>query len=209
MRARPAGLMRRFRRMTRPAGAAAASLAAPLSPISAPSLSCNDSMRRFNVIARWSCRVDRFRNAFLISINGRHLTGNRTFDASWILAIRQHDVNHYLRMDLKEERKNEIALFRFSGRLDATTSHEVYEKCSKIIDTGVRSLVFDCSELSFLSSAGLRTLLLLIKRLKAPAGKVAIFGQKDSVREVLDLSGFSALFSFAAGEEEALALVRK
>ena len=112
-------------------------------------------------------------------------------------------------MQLKEERQNEIGIIRFAGRLDATTSQEVFEKCSKTIEAGARSLILDCTDLAFLSSAGLRTLLLVAKQLQVRGGRAAIFGQKDVVREVFDLSGFSALFLFSPSEADALAQLRK
>src|SRR5688572_24300065 len=112
-------------------------------------------------------------------------------------------------MEPKEERQNEIVIIRSAGRLDATTSHEVFERCSKIIAASARSLTLNCTDLAFLSSSGLRTLLLVAKQLQVRGGRAAIFGEQDVVREVFDLSGFSALFSFSPSEADALAQLRK
>jgi len=112
-------------------------------------------------------------------------------------------------MDLKEEKKNEVTVIHFNGRLDATSSNPVFESISRIIDAGNRSLLFDYADLTYISSAGLRTLLLVIKKLNALGGKVVIFGHKDYIKEIFDISGFSSLFKFAENEEQALAEIQK
>jgi anti-sigma B factor antagonist len=112
-------------------------------------------------------------------------------------------------MELREETKDDVVVFRFNGRLDATTSSEVFEKCTQTINRGRRLLVFDFSQLTFLSSAGLRTLLLLLKNLRSGGGKVVIFGQSQTIHQILDISGFAAMFQSVDSESAALAEARK
>ncbi|MEO8329077.1 MAG: STAS domain-containing protein, partial [Candidatus Nanopelagicales bacterium] len=59
-------------------------------------------------------------------------------------------------------------------------------------------------ELDYISSAGLRVLLGAAKKLRASGGTLGMFGLNQSVREVFDISGFSAILSVYPSEAEAL-----
>ena len=80
-----------------------------------------------------------------------------------------------------------------SGRLDTITAPEFQAQVLPLV-ADATTFVLDCSELSYLSSAGLRTLLLIHKRLMAKGARLALDGVVPSVRDVLDLTGFSGIF---------------
>jgi stage II sporulation protein AA (anti-sigma F factor antagonist) len=75
------------------------------------------------------------------------------------------------------------------------------------IDSGERRLVIDLGGVAYISSAGLRVLLLVAKRLKPPAGALVLCGLGPSVRTVLELAGFLPLFAVEADRARALARV--
>ena len=60
------------------------------------------------------------------------------------------------------------------------------------------------TELSYISSAGLRVVLVLAKRLKQAGGKLVIYGMQPHVREVFDISGFLAILNVTATRNEAV-----
>lgn len=62
----------------------------------------------------------------------------------------------------------------------------------------------DLSGVEYISSAGLRSLLVLGKRIKAKGGTLLLVGLQGMVKEVFDISGFAALFPVHASHEEAL-----
>jgi stage II sporulation protein AA (anti-sigma F factor antagonist) len=62
--------------------------------------------------------------------------------------------------------------------------------------------------LSYISSAGLRVLLVVAKKVQQQHGKVALFGLSANVREVFTISGFDTIFSITADSGAALAVVR-
>ena len=73
-------------------------------------------------------------------------------------------------------------------RLDTITSPELDEELSESIE-GVKHLVFDMAELTYISSAGLRLLLLYQNKMKAQ-GKFTIRNVRKEVMSVLKLTGF-------------------
>ena len=77
------------------------------------------------------------------------------------------------------------------GRIDTITSPELE---AAIAYDGVDELVFDLSQVDYISSAGLRVLLSAQKKM---AGKsMVIVGAKPAVKEVFDITGFSDIFTF-------------
>ena len=77
------------------------------------------------------------------------------------------------------------------GRVDTITSPEL--EAAVVLD-GIEELVFDLSQVDYISSAGLRVLLSAQKKM---AGKsMVIVGAKPAVKEVFDITGFSDIFTF-------------
>ena len=70
---------------------------------------------------------------------------------------------------------------------------ELDELLDTAIDDGARLMVFDCSELTHISSDGLRVVLKSLRRLREADGKAALAGAGDKVRSVLEVGGFLAL----------------
>jgi anti-anti-sigma factor len=107
-------------------------------------------------------------------------------------------------MDITEEKHGDVMLLGIKGRLDASTASRLEEKLLASIDRGERRLVLDCSQLAYISSAGLRVLLVAVKRLSSSNGKIVLYALKDQIKEVFDIAGFSPLFPSFATQEEAL-----
>jgi len=107
-------------------------------------------------------------------------------------------------MDITEEKREDVMLLGIKGRLDASTANELEEKLLASINGGERRLALDCSQLDYISSAGLRVLLLAAKRLGSSNGKIVLFALKDQIKGVFDIAGFSSLFPSFTTQEEAL-----
>jgi anti-sigma B factor antagonist len=97
----------------------------------------------------------------------------------------------------------DIAVVAVEGRLDANTSSVLEAKFLQLVDQGSLKFIFDLSKLDYVSSAGLRILLVAAKKMKAMKGKLALIQMTDNVKEVFDMSGFSAIFSIYENEADA------
>lgn len=100
-----------------------------------------------------------------------------------------------------------VKLIGLDGRLDGTTSRQVETEFLKLTDQGEKTFVFDLSKLEYISSAGLRVMLLGAKKTRAAGGKIALCRLNDSVNEVFQISGFHTIFAIYSTHEEALAHV--
>jgi len=89
------------------------------------------------------------------------------------------------------------------GRVDSANAKDLDQELGAIIDSGGSRLVVDCSNLRYISSAGLRALLVAIKRTNKEGGGVAMCNVPEHIREVLEVSGFTRLTKVFGTVEEA------
>jgi anti-anti-sigma factor len=91
------------------------------------------------------------------------------------------------------------------GRLDSLTSSGLEKSLQPLFETtGSRTLV-DFSALSYVSSAGLRVILMAAKRAKQSQGKLVLCGLLPHVREVFEISGFLKILDVVDDRAAALA----
>lgn len=80
------------------------------------------------------------------------------------------------------------------GRLDTLASADVLRELQPLLDHADRTLVLDCSEMTYISSSGLRIFLTIRKAAAAGGGKVIIQGLSSEIRQVFMMTGFLQLF---------------
>jgi stage II sporulation protein AA (anti-sigma F factor antagonist) len=110
-------------------------------------------------------------------------------------------------MQIGEEKQGGALLIAPVGRVDSVSSGELERVVLSRIDAGERRLVLDLAGVEYISSAGLRVLLIAAKRLKEPPAALVLCGIGPGVRTVLELAGFLPLFAVEPGREQALARV--
>ena len=110
-------------------------------------------------------------------------------------------------MQIVEERIRGALVMAPSGRVDSVSSIDLERLVVSRIDGGEKRLVLDLAGVEYISSAGLRVLLIAAKRLKEPPAALVLCGIGPGVRTVLELAGFLPLFSVEPGREQALARV--
>ena len=106
-------------------------------------------------------------------------------------------------MQISTRTSNDIHIVAIAGNLDSTTSPEAQKALDSVL-AGARKVALDFSKLDYISSAGLRVLLGAAKKLRASGGTLRMFGLNQSVREVFEISGFSAILAVYPSEAEAL-----
>ena len=79
------------------------------------------------------------------------------------------------------------------GRLDGAASGPFAERVQALIGAERPKLLIDFSGIDFVSSAGLRAVLTILKRVKSLNGAFALCGVQKPVREVLDITGFAGM----------------
>ena len=95
--------------------------------------------------------------------------------------------------------------FPVTGRVDASNAARLESDLLAAIEQSGPALIIDLAQLSYMSSAGLRVMLVAAKRAKAGGGKAVIQGAQPAVAEVLKMSGFDRIIPLAADETAARA----
>ncbi len=98
-----------------------------------------------------------------------------------------------------------VHLVSFSGQLNSGNASNAETDIVALITQGHRNFVFDFTNLDYISSAGLRVVLVAAKRLKPEKGRLVLFGMQPQVREVFDISGFLNILDVVESREEAIA----
>lgn len=110
-------------------------------------------------------------------------------------------------MEIREERGDAALVIALAGRLDSNSSGELEKVLLRHVAEGTRRVVIDLLAVEYISSAGLRVLLLAANRLRPLGGQVMLCAMGRPVREVFDLAGLTALFPAEATRTDALARI--
>jgi anti-anti-sigma factor len=111
-------------------------------------------------------------------------------------------------MEFAQEEAGEVAIVKLAGRLDSSAAQPAEESFTKMLGGGTPHLAIDLSRLDYISSAGLRVLLVVAKKVQKANGKMVLFGLLPNVREVFAVSGFDKIFAIQADAAAAVAAVR-
>jgi anti-anti-sigma factor len=107
-------------------------------------------------------------------------------------------------MKLSETIFGKTLVILVEGRLDGLTSAELEQRLQSATMAGVRRIVLDLAGLDYISSAGLRVLLVSAKKHKAQGRELVLCAVPDNLYEIFDISGFTSIFALYADAEEAL-----
>lgn len=106
-------------------------------------------------------------------------------------------------MDIREEQVEDAVVLVPVARVDSATAKAFETRVLAAVNTGAAHVVIDFSELDYISSAGLRVVLVGAKMTRAPR-KFALCGMKPNIREIFDVSGFARILTIVADRSAAL-----
>ncbi|GAB4510269.1 MAG: anti-sigma factor antagonist [Anaerolineae bacterium] len=96
-------------------------------------------------------------------------------------------------IDVNIELVNGITVIELMGELDSFTSEEAQAQILPQAEKGGKVLL-DMSKVTYMSSAGLRTLLLLYRKINENIGNIVIAGLNEEVRDIMSVTGFLDFF---------------
>ena len=108
-------------------------------------------------------------------------------------------------IEIRRNDRDSAAVIELQGRLDITSSPELEAAANEILANGQGTLVIDCSGLKYISSSGLRVLLIAARQFSAAGGRLVLCGVSGHIRKVFDISGFSSIFTIKETQDEAVA----
>ena len=107
-------------------------------------------------------------------------------------------------MKIEEEKKGEVRVFNISGKFDAKSSPPLEKALSDAVGNGDKCIAINFKEIDYISSAGLKVLLSITRKLNEEGGKMKLSNFTSQVKEVFDLTGFTQIFEIFPDIEECL-----
>jgi anti-anti-sigma factor len=86
-----------------------------------------------------------------------------------------------------------ITFVKMQGSLSATTAEQGNQDMKKIVDAGAKKVILNLADVDYISSGGIRVLILACKQLNNVQGQMKIAAAKGMVKEALQASGFDLL----------------
>jgi len=107
-------------------------------------------------------------------------------------------------MDITERQSGDIVVLDLGGRLDTTNYQQFEAKTMGLINEGKNKIVVNCSNLNYISSSGLRIMLMALKGASVGGGMFTLCELQENIREIFEISGFCSIFKIFPTEQEAL-----
>ena len=108
-------------------------------------------------------------------------------------------------MEIKTRKEKNAMVVSIKGRMDAVSSPQFEKELSELMAEGEKNFIIDFGELVYISSAALRSILVTVKKIEKKEGKLLLSELKDMVKEVFEISGFTAIIPVYESVESALA----
>lgn len=107
-------------------------------------------------------------------------------------------------MNIELKESGDVTIATLFGELDGRTAPQIQDKLLSLPKTGGKVLL-DMSGVGYISSAGLRSLLMLYRQMAANDGRVALVGLTENIRDVMSVTGFLEFFDDYATLKDGLA----
>lgn len=106
-------------------------------------------------------------------------------------------------MNITEKQKEGATILVLEGSIDSKTTAEVQSKVLEVA-LATEKLILVFSDVTFVSSAGLRLLLMVYRQLSSKNGKVILVDVSEEIRDIMAMTGFIHFFELCETIEQAL-----
>ena len=107
-------------------------------------------------------------------------------------------------MNVKWEQKDGATVARIEGRIDSANILVFQRALESSLDPDARNVVVDFEKVVFMSSAGLRVVLMLGKQLRKRGAKLAVCSLSAPIREIFAVSNFDRILPTHSSETQAI-----
>ena len=110
-------------------------------------------------------------------------------------------------LSVQTERSEKAVIVCPVGRVDGSTVGVLESAIREQLEAGEKTLVFDFEGLNYISSAGLRVLLVTARRAQSEGGKAVFCGLAEHIAHVFEISGFTNILTICQNRSDALAVL--
>jgi len=106
-------------------------------------------------------------------------------------------------MELQSKETNGVSVVEVKGEIDASTAPDLLKGIEPVIKPSCRILL-NLKEVTFMSSAGLRTMVILYRQVSGNQGKIGLTGLSEDVEDTMAATGFLKFFTVFETPEAAI-----
>ncbi|MCP3941786.1 MAG: STAS domain-containing protein [Desulfobacteraceae bacterium] len=111
-------------------------------------------------------------------------------------------------IEINIEENDDCSVVQIAGRIDATTADDLEDALLNLLDQGAVNIILDLENTVYISSAGLRVLILVKKQMYA-SGHFALCSASENVLQIIEMSGFNSVISVYEDIETAKANINE
>ena len=108
-------------------------------------------------------------------------------------------------IEIKKETENNYLLLSVHGEVDASSSIHLDKAVREALDDGNKQILIDCTNLNYISSAGLGVFMSYIEEINQNAIDFILFGLNEKVHKVFGILGLDQLLNIKEDKETAAA----
>ncbi len=112
-----------------------------------------------------------------------------------------------MNLDIKRELKKDVALISIKGEIDMLTSPEVRDALLPFFDKDVKGIVVDLSDVAYMDSSGIATMVEGLQWSRAKNKKFILTGLAPKVMDVFVLTNLKDAFEFSPGIDSAIKVI--
>lgn len=110
-------------------------------------------------------------------------------------------------MDISSEVKERALIANIGERIDGSNALDFQNALTELISGNERDVVLDLEQLKYISSAGLRVILLTAKAVQRQGAQLIVCSLSESVREVFKISGFDRIIPVQDSQDDAISSI--
>ena len=107
-------------------------------------------------------------------------------------------------MGIETVKEGEALIARVDGRIDGSNAREFQNEIEAVCADADRFVILDLEQLSYISSAGLRAIMMTAKQLESRDVKFAVCSTSGSVSEIFQISGVDQIIPVRPSQSEAI-----
>jgi anti-sigma B factor antagonist len=108
-------------------------------------------------------------------------------------------------VEIRTEKRDGGAVVHAGGRIDTAAAPGLEQELNRLVSEGTRRVILDFTGVPYISSGGLRVLLVTAKKLRGPGDSFALCALNPEVTKIMTLAGFNTIFTIYPSEAEAVA----
>lgn len=112
-----------------------------------------------------------------------------------------------MKIEVIDTQRNGIHLVKIAGGLDANFSSQLEDEIDKVLEKKTKSIIMDFSEVTYLSSSGLRVLLSINRETERDGGLILV-NLRDIVKKVIEVAELDDILSQGESVEDAIELLK-